>query len=429
LTFCLASCTEDPPTPPPPSSSSATIELSLDEAGVTEVWLRVKVSGVLLPTSWVLERNGINAIALNTAPADTVVMDDSLEPGQIQHFRAIRFENQTRVDSTPLLQVRTMDTTSHEFTWELQYLGDGSSSGLYDVAIINDTLAYAVGEIYLQDSTGQLDLTAYNAARWNGESWKVLRVPYMYQGSPFVSATYWVFALSDSEIWFGNSVYWDGHGFQNVDLAGSVFYGIGSKKMWGSSRSDLILVGNSGTIARFNGTRWTQVQSGTTMPIVDIWGSTHSASGQTEVLCLASDQFRGTESLILRLDGTTAVPVSSDGLPWSLATLWFISGRRYIIAGDGLYSSPTLGPTWRRDSTLPSLYKTTVRGTGLNNLFVVGAFGLVLHHNGMSWRDLTGQVGFSDGSFGGMDAKGRLVIAVGGTASRAAVLIGRRIGS
>ena len=64
----------------------------------------------------------------------------------------------------------------------------------------------------------------------------------------------------------------------------------------------------------------------------------------------------------------------------------------------------------------------------MNNIFAVGAFGLVLHHNGAGWRDLTGQVGLSGGDFGGVDAKGRLMIAVGGTASRAAVLIGRRIG-
>ena len=46
-------------------------------------------------------------------------------------------------------QARTMDTTSHAFTWQSFTFGDGGGScTLYDVAIINDTLAYAVGEIY-----------------------------------------------------------------------------------------------------------------------------------------------------------------------------------------------------------------------------------------------------------------------------------------
>ncbi|MGH2567306.1 MAG: hypothetical protein ACRDGA_03130 [Bacteroidota bacterium] len=36
------------------------------------------------------------------------------------------------------------DTTSHNFAWQTFVLGDGNSI-LYDVAIVNDTLAYAVG--------------------------------------------------------------------------------------------------------------------------------------------------------------------------------------------------------------------------------------------------------------------------------------------
>ena len=48
------------------------------------------------------------------------------------------------------------DTTSHNYAWQTFILGDGNSSVLYDAAIINDTLIYAVGEIYLKDSTGQL---------------------------------------------------------------------------------------------------------------------------------------------------------------------------------------------------------------------------------------------------------------------------------
>ncbi len=48
------------------------------------------------------------------------------------------------------------DTTSHNYAWQTFILGDGNSSVLYDAAIIYDTLIYAVGEIYLKDSTGQL---------------------------------------------------------------------------------------------------------------------------------------------------------------------------------------------------------------------------------------------------------------------------------
>ncbi|MGB9664445.1 MAG: hypothetical protein ACPL25_05950 [Ignavibacteria bacterium] len=61
-----------------------------------------------------------------------------------------------------------MDTTSHEFSWEITYLGDGGSSVLYDVAIINENNIWAVGEIYMNDSLGRPEPNAYNAIHWDG---------------------------------------------------------------------------------------------------------------------------------------------------------------------------------------------------------------------------------------------------------------------
>jgi len=71
-----------------------------------------------------------------------------------------------------------MDTTSHDFRWEIYTLGDGTgSSCLYDVAIINETLAYAVGEIYRNDTT-------FNVAKWNGKERELMRIESLVCGSP-----------------------------------------------------------------------------------------------------------------------------------------------------------------------------------------------------------------------------------------------------
>jgi hypothetical protein len=52
------------------------------------------------------------------------------------------------------------DTTSHDFTWTTYTLGDGQSY-LQDVYAVSDTDVWAVGEIYLKDSTGNLDCNLY----------------------------------------------------------------------------------------------------------------------------------------------------------------------------------------------------------------------------------------------------------------------------
>jgi hypothetical protein len=71
-----------------------------------------------------------------------------------------------------------IDTTSHIFTWELDSLGDATVGGsiLHDVAIVSDTLALAVGEIYTRDSTGKPDPVAYNLAKWDGKKWILMRI-------------------------------------------------------------------------------------------------------------------------------------------------------------------------------------------------------------------------------------------------------------
>ena len=56
-----------------------------------------------------------------------------------------------------------LDTTSHEFVWHVERLGAGGSY-FRDVAVINDTLAYAVGTISAKDSTGQWQ-DMFNMAR------------------------------------------------------------------------------------------------------------------------------------------------------------------------------------------------------------------------------------------------------------------------
>ncbi len=54
------------------------------------------------------------------------------------------------------------DTTSHNFEWQITYLGEGASSYLKDVAIIDENNIWSVGEIYLKDSTGQYIHPPYN---------------------------------------------------------------------------------------------------------------------------------------------------------------------------------------------------------------------------------------------------------------------------
>ena len=57
-----------------------------------------------------------------------------------------------------------MDTTSHNFTWDIDTLG--ISGTLRDVQIIDENNIWVVGEI-------ETDTATYNAAHWNGNDWEM----------------------------------------------------------------------------------------------------------------------------------------------------------------------------------------------------------------------------------------------------------------
>lgn len=59
-------------------------------------------------------------------------------------------------------------------------------------------------------------------------------------------------------------------------------------KIWGSSSNDLYVVGNSGNIARYNGSSWTKIESGTTANINDIWGVIDQINNQQMVYVAVS---------------------------------------------------------------------------------------------------------------------------------------------
>ncbi|MBI3765577.1 MAG: hypothetical protein HY277_03630, partial [Ignavibacteriales bacterium] len=259
-------------TPPAPYVQS--VFLSVEDAGVTDAFLKVHL---LIPDSLsevVIKRNGQRVLSARLGNrTDTLVVDDSLSPNQTYTYKAYR-SYEAPFDSSDAVTVRTMDTTSHNFTWEIDTLGDGNSSVLNDVAIINDTLAYAVGETFLRDSTGQIDPTLYNLARWDGTQWHITRLYYNYQGQQLIEPLSTVFAFSENDIWVAGTQprHWNGTIWEQFGISSSTFNGRATK-LWGSSSNSLYMVGTNGVIAFYNNGTWQKLESGTDVDLLDVWGS------------------------------------------------------------------------------------------------------------------------------------------------------------
>jgi hypothetical protein len=147
-TVLLISTCNNKPTPPDDGNHYVqSITLTVEDVGVTDAWLRVKFVDTTVNRKFKLVRDGQTVLSALCSSRDTVVFDENLLPNHTYCYKALRLVDTVVVDSA-VLAVPTMDTTSHNFTWEIDTLGDGNSSVLRDVCIINDTCVWAVGEIY-----------------------------------------------------------------------------------------------------------------------------------------------------------------------------------------------------------------------------------------------------------------------------------------
>lgn len=426
--FSLSCNTTEVPPPPEPGRS---ITLSLEDVGVTEAWIQVTVSAEVSDRVTVLERDNQPIDTTLISSADTLVFDDELGPARVYEYRSYYLDGSSDEDTSDVLQVATLDTTSHQMIWQIDTLGDGSSSILYDVAIISESSVWTVGEVFLNDSSGEIDPVQYNAAQWDGAQWDIMRVMFPVcdvngnevGASPFTSNS--VFAVASSNVWMSSGatvVHWNGSVFDRICLAPGLVLG-SLLEIWGTE-AGIYVVGRGGTVITNTGGDWRRVESGTTTDIVDVRGYPNPSDTGLKALAVASSP---EETRIISLSGGTA----RDTLDWPtmdrLSGVWIDEGSVVYVSGAGIWRHR--GSVWNQMSGLPEqVFLTAVRGTGENDIFAVAWRGIVTHFNGVRWHQYT-EIS-ENFNFTAVAVSEDLVVAVGFTgglfSDKAVALVGRR---
>lgn len=326
------------------------------------------------------------------------------------------------------------DTTSQEFTQETFVFGEPGTSLFADVAIVNDTLAYAVGEIYVKDSLGNIEQPSYGLAVWDGRSWTLRRLLGFFQDVGHFSwiNAYGVFALSANNVWLaqGHVYSWDGkseyvkvHPIGHTPTNPNPVLGPNQsiQKIWASSNTNLFGVGWNGAIAHYDGTTWKRIESGTSAHINDVWGAFDKESNEYVTLCAVSNTYEVSERRILRIYSNGTI----DSLPWRYDrrchSIWFERTRKVFTAGGGVFISDGIG-TWE-EQDVPSIFTRRIRGVAENDVFISGDFGLISHYNGIrctSWQLQGAGIMFSN------DYKGGLFITVGSTMDAKGLIVMQR---
>jgi hypothetical protein len=278
LLFVSACKKESPPEPP-----QASLSLSAEDFSCTEAWLKAGTTEI--PTTIRLLRDGQRVSVFGLRSSDSTVVDSGLLPNHTYTYQLQKLGNDSSViETSTSVQVQTMDTTSHNWVFDPPVLlGDGSSSVLYDVCILSDSLAYAVGEVYKLDSLGNWDPNAYNLVKWDGHSWELMRIQFYTFCGQSGTGSYparSIFAISPTDIWIGmygsQVVRWNGQS-QSAPMCTPVSI----NKLWGESPNSVYAVGNGGGIAHYANGTWQRVESGTGQYIQDVWGIVEPSGSKT----------------------------------------------------------------------------------------------------------------------------------------------------
>ena len=288
IVFILIGCS---PTKPPPENSS--IDASIVVVSSTEAWLKINTEG---ESGDIIITSNEKEIKSFTAPKnDTVVYIDSLLPNKNYTFQALVVQNGKIIGKSEKVTSATLDTTSHDLTWQTFTFVGGGSSVFNDIAIINDTLAYAVGEVYLDDSSGY-DSQPYSVGEWNGNIWKLIKI--YDSDNNLIPSVRGIYSFNLSDIWLtdGGIYHWDGvskkmnESFDRISLIGGNENGQSVNKLWGINSGNLYGIGNNGMITHYINNKWQKIESGTNTIITDIWGVINS-NDEVTVYCPASSFF------------------------------------------------------------------------------------------------------------------------------------------
>ena len=400
-TLALFSCKEEENNPIPPPEEQPQINLSLEDASCTEAWIKLSTGSLALPSNIDLYRDSSLIETINLTSEDTVLYVDSLLPNHTYKYQSVI---QSTGQSGNLLSVTTMDTTSHNFSFQSwTFGGQAGSCVLNDVAIIDENNIWAVGEIYLLDTLGQPDPDRYNLAVWDGNNWEIKRVPYYYQGQPFYHPIRSVFAFGANDIWFcGNGlIHWDGNQYNPVAVPNWGPYWM--NKIWGTSDNDLYVVGDNGHIAHYQNGQWSRIESGTDMSLADIVGTSDGdificGSDASHIRGLILKKSSSGWETIINSRYLTPAEIFKPDLYGSLPSIWIDEKNTLYAAGNILYQYKF--GRWDYVHSLPENfilgdpglyyrgYIADVKGIKSNDMWIAGDRNTLRHFNGVSWKQI-----------------------------------------
>jgi hypothetical protein len=311
------------------------------------------------------------------------------------------------------------------------------------VAVINENDIWAVGEIHTEetdrfDSLGNW-VQPYNAAHWNGVEWDLKRIYVNYRGQPNLAPLKGVKKISEDKIVFSSGLpylpegdHWKLYHLWDMGILdqndGSVF------RIWGNTLDNLYFVGNNGTIVHYNGSTWQKLESGTTIDLLDVYGSLDGsvvwACGfdDLEGSVLVKNTGSGFET-VARVDDPNGAHLHNI-ITYVFNTIWTNNSDSVFVGSVGrIYNTPVNYNFFARENVWfdypnSTTYPNTthaIRGNAENDIFIAGYQNEIRHYNGKTWQNYI-ELLSSSGTWYALSVKNNLVVAAGVTTDQKALI-------
>jgi hypothetical protein len=411
------------------------ISLSIVDIGVTDVALRLTLTKTNQSQLISVERNGKEVYRFFCS-GDSIFYDENLEPNLSYSYRAFLFDQGKKLYGSEDINITTMDTTSHDFSWEVINYGNLAMSVFNDAWIVNENEIWAFGNILdsrLPPDTinGNVN-TPITGAKWDGTSWRLFRVYTQVGDATYPIAIRGAWRLSDKSFWFatGSVDHWRGNGIAKLSLLRDVTTEYLICRIWASSDSSVYAVGTGGYLIRYDGEKWYQYETDFKEEITDIWGVNDETSGEKLVMCTVNGSWTASSyDAIIKVEDNTfseiPLPQNSYYERKFPNSVWFKNSNKIYISGGGVFYRNING-IWKEERYFTEndfYYQYRIRGSDYNNIFVAQESGRISHFNGVSWKtyNVSGQ-----SSLYGLSIYQNIVVAVGLDGQNANIVVGRR---
>ncbi|HMA17380.1 MAG TPA: hypothetical protein VKS03_02985 [Thermoanaerobaculia bacterium] len=152
--------------------------------------------------------------------------------------------------------------------------------------------------------------------------------------------------------------------------------------VWGSSASDVFVVGSRGIILHFDGARWARQKSGTGKNLAAVW-----AISGTDAFAV------GLDGVILHFD-RRGWKTERSGTSKSLLAIWGASASDVFAVGRGGTILHFDGRRWTPQASPTRYDLSAIWGSSATDVFAAGDHGTILRFDGTRWTQPVPSFGY-----------------------------------